>query len=91
MAKIDSDSSDSNDQEVSTSHSFESIDLYKEIIDNLDSCHLEHYKLKEKLSFCEKEVTLLIEERNRFFKMFEEAQTNFVNLEKSSKEKFAKI
>ena len=91
MAKIDSDPSDLNIKEVSTSSFSESIDLYNEIIDNLDSCHSEHYKFKEKLFFCEKEISLLTEERDRFFKMFKEAQIDFVNLEKSSKEKVAKL
>ncbi|KAJ9539235.1 hypothetical protein OSB04_031968 [Centaurea solstitialis] len=61
MAKIDNDSSDSNVYEVSTSYSSKSMVLYNEIIDNLDSCHLDNEELKEKLSFYEKEITLLVD------------------------------
>ena len=91
MASIQSDSSDTDVPKVSSFHSSESIDLYSEIIDNLDSCHLEHVKLNEKLSFYEKEVALLTEEKDKFFNMFKEAHSKFINMEKSSKEKLAKV
>jgi hypothetical protein len=91
MAKIESDSSDTQASEVSTSLMSESNELYKEIVDNLKSCHTEYDELKEKLFFYEREVSILTEEKDRFFKMSEKAQKDLLMVERTSKERVAKL
>ncbi|KAJ9547463.1 hypothetical protein OSB04_020006 [Centaurea solstitialis] len=90
MAKVDEEVSNVVTSEVST-QSFTSSDLFKKISDSFDTFYLERNELKKKLSFYEKEIPLLTEEKSRFFKMFTEAQNKFVNLEKSSNEKLIKV
>ncbi|KAJ9547419.1 hypothetical protein OSB04_019962 [Centaurea solstitialis] len=91
MAKIDGEASESTSSELSTTYTSASNDLFKEISESFDTFYTKRKELKEKLSFYENEVTLLTEEKTRFFKMFTEAQHKFISLEKSSKEKLAKV
>ncbi|KAJ9546895.1 hypothetical protein OSB04_019438 [Centaurea solstitialis] len=91
MAKIDADYSDSNVFEVSTSHSSESMFYTMRSLTILTLVTQIMKKLKEKLSFYEKEINLLTEEKDKISKMYKEAQSNFVSLERSFKERFAKV
>ncbi|KAJ9544260.1 hypothetical protein OSB04_023967 [Centaurea solstitialis] len=90
MARVDGEESSLMTSEVST-QSLTTSDLFKEISERFDMFYSERNELKKKLSFYEKEISLLTEEKTRFFQMFTEAQNNFVNLEKSSKEKLLKV
>src|SRR5581483_8129480 len=80
MASCDSDS-------VNSEVSSELSELYFEIFENIDLNQKEFVNLKEKLTLCEKEMNVLTEERTRFFTMYEQAESNKVELYKSLKDK----
>ncbi|KAJ9557324.1 hypothetical protein OSB04_011938 [Centaurea solstitialis] len=63
----------------------------EKVVEEASNLVISEKRLKRKLSFYEKEVPLLTEEKTRFFQMSTEAQNNLVNLDKSSKEKLLKV